>query len=181
MFAAAAGIGFGYWLVRWALYHPSKYPIGDWDNQHLVDAVDAWIETADGVKLHGWWVERGDSPWATLFLHGNGDNLPRYTPHIREIAAAGSSVLAIDYRGYGKSSGRPSEQGLYRDAEAGFMYLLAMGYRAEQIIVHGQSLGTAVAIDLASHRHCADPGRTFQRFAFLSYFSTAIATSLIQS
>ncbi len=133
MFAAAAGIGFGYWLFRWALYHPSKYPIGDWDNQHLVDAVDAWIETADGVKLHGWWVERGDSPWATLFLHGNGDNL------------------------------------------------LAMAYRAEQIIVHGQSLGTAVAIDLASHRHCADPGRTFQRFAFLSYFSTAIATSLIQS
>jgi fermentation-respiration switch protein FrsA (DUF1100 family) len=58
----------------------------------------------------------------------------------------------LDYRGYGKSSGRPSEQGLYRDSEAGFIYLLGKGYRAEQIILHGESLGTAVAIDLASRR-----------------------------
>jgi fermentation-respiration switch protein FrsA (DUF1100 family) len=61
----------------------------------------------------------------------------------------------LDYRGYGKSSGRPSEQGLYRDSEAGFIYLLGKGYRAERIILHGESLGTAVAIDLASRRPCA--------------------------
>ena len=61
----------------------------------------------------------------------------------------------LDYRGYGKSRGRPSEQGLYRDSEAGFVYLLGKGYRAEQIILHGESLGTAVAIDLASRRPCA--------------------------
>ena len=61
----------------------------------------------------------------------------------------------LDYRGYGKSSGRPSEQGLYRDSEAGFIYLLGKGYRAEQIILHGESLGTAVAIDLAFRRPCA--------------------------
>jgi hypothetical protein len=58
---------------------------------------------------------------------------------------AGSWVPILDYRGYGKSSGRPGEQGLFRDSEAGFMYLLGKGYRAEQITVHGQSLGTAVA------------------------------------
>ena len=153
--ASAVAIGFAYLLARWALYHPSKYPIGDWNTQRLVGAVDVWLEASDGVKIHAWWVQREGSPLAALFLHGNGDNITYYTPHVEEIVAAGSSVLILDYRGYGKSSGRPSEQGLYRDSEAGFIYLLAKGYRAGQIIVHGQSLGTAVAIDLASRHPCA--------------------------
>ena len=113
------------------------------------------METSDGVKIHGWWVQRDGSPLVTLFLHGNAGNITNRTPRIQEIVAAGSSVLMLDYRGYGKSSGRPSEQGLYRDSEAGFIYLLGKGYRAEQIILHGESLGTAVAIDLASRRPCA--------------------------
>ena len=152
---SAVAIGFLYLLARWALYHPSKYPEGYWDIQQSVGASDAWMETSDGVKIHGWWLKRDGSPLATLFLHGNGDNITYYTPHVQEIVAAGSSVLILDYRGYGKSSGRPSEQGLYRDSEAGFIYLLGKGYRAEQIIIHGQSLGSAVAIDLASRRPCA--------------------------
>ncbi len=61
----------------------------------------------------------------------------------------------LDYRGYGKSSGRPTEKGLYTDSEAAFTHLLGMGYRAEQIILHGESLGTAVAVDLAARRPCA--------------------------
>lgn len=153
--AAASAIGFVYLLAKWALYHPSKYPEGYWDAQQSLGASDAWLETSDGLKIHGWWVQREGSPLATLFLHGNGDNITYYTPHVQEMVAAGSSVLILDYRGYGKSSGRPSEQGLYRDSEAGFIYLLSKGYRAEQIVVHGQSLGTAVAIDLASRRPCA--------------------------
>jgi len=90
-----------------------------------------------------------DSSLATLFLHGNAGNITDRARHIQEIAAAGSSILMLDYRGYGKSSGRPSEQGLYRDSEAGLNYLLGKGYRTEQIIVHGESLGTAVASDVA--------------------------------
>ena len=153
--AAAVAIGFLYLLATWALYHPSKYPEGYWDIQQSVGASDAWMETSDGVKIHGWWLKRDGSPLATLFLHGNGDNITYYTPHVQEIVAAGSSVLILDYRGYGKSNGSPSEQGLYWDSEAGFTYLLGKGYRAEQIIVHGQSLGSAVATDLASRRPCA--------------------------
>lgn len=153
--AATCVIGFLYLLARWALYHPSKYPEGYWDTQQSVGASDAWMETSDGVKIHGWWVHREGSPLATLFLHGNAGNITDRAPRIQEIVAAGSSVLMLDYRGYGKSSGRPSEQGLYRDSEAGFIDLLGRGYRAEQIILHGESLGTAVAIDLASRRPCA--------------------------
>jgi fermentation-respiration switch protein FrsA (DUF1100 family) len=144
-----------YYLANRALYYPSKYPEGDWNAQKLVGASDAWIETSDGVKIHGWWVQRDGSQLVTLFLHGNAGNITDRRPHIQEIIAAGASVLILDYRGYGKSSGRPSEQGLYRDSEAGFIYLLDKGYRAERIILHGESLGTAVAIDLASRRPCA--------------------------
>jgi hypothetical protein len=143
-----------YWANR-LVYFPSTYPQGDWDTQQLVGAADAWMEASDGVKIHGWWVERPGSPFATLYLHGNAGNVTHRAARLQEIAAAGSSVLIIDYRGYGKSSGRPSEAGLYRDSEAGFIYLLGKGYRAERIILHGESLGTAVAIDLASRRPCA--------------------------
>jgi uncharacterized protein len=152
--ASAVAIGFLYLLARWALYHPSKYPEGYWDTQQLVGASDAWLETSDGVKIHGWWVRREDSGLTTLFLHGNGDNLSYYTPYIQEIIASGSSVLIIDYRGYGRSSGSPSEQGLYDDSDAGYNFLLDKGYVAEQIIIYGQSLGSALAIDLASRRPC---------------------------
>ena len=153
VFSSFAGLL--YYFGNRAVYSPSKYPDGDWDAQRSLGAEDAWMEASDGVRIHGWWVERPGAPFATLFLHGNAGNVTHRAPKIREIVAAGSSVLMLDYRGYGKSSGSPSEQGLYRDSEAGFIYLLGKGYRAEHIILQGESLGTAVAIDLASRRPCA--------------------------
>ena len=147
--------GLLYYFANRAVYYPIKYPQGEWELQRAAGATDAWIETSDGVKIHGWWVQRDGSTWATLFLHGNAGNISYRTRHIQEIVAAGSSILMLDYRGYGKSNGRPSEQGLYRDSEAGFIYLLGKGYRAEQIVIQGESLGSAVAIDLASRRPCA--------------------------
>ena len=113
--------------------------------QHQVHATDVWIDTQDGVRLHAWFVAREGARWVTLYLHGNAGNITHRLPHIQEIVAAGSSILILDYRGYGKSSGRPTEKGLYIDSEAAFAHLLGMGYRANQIIVHGESLGTAVA------------------------------------
>jgi fermentation-respiration switch protein FrsA (DUF1100 family) len=90
----------------------------------------------------------------TLFLHGNAGNVTDRFTHMREIAAAGSSVLVIDYRGYGRSEGRPTERGLYRDADAAYDELIKRGHAPRTIVVHGESLGTAVAVDLASRRPC---------------------------
>ena len=73
---------------------------------------------------------------------------------MQEITAAGSSVLILDYRGYGKSDGGPSEGGLYRDADAGYRYLIDAGRGAGNIVLHGESLGTAVAVDLAARHEC---------------------------
>ena len=151
----AGAYGALYFFANRAASHPAKYPEGFWDLQSQVGAQDVWLETPDGVRLNAWWVRREDTRLVTLFLHGNAGNVTHRTPHIREIVAAGSSVLVLDYRGYGKSEGWPSEKGLYIDSETAITYLLGLGYRPKQIILHGESLGTAVAVDLAARRPCA--------------------------
>jgi len=152
---AASSYGALWWFANRSVYYPLKYPQGFWDLQAQVSAKDVWLQTADGVRLHGWWVQREDSRLVTLYLHGNAGNVTHRYSQIREITDAGSSILMLDYRGYGKSDGRPTEKGLYTDAETAYQYLIRTGYRAEQIILHGESLGTAVAIDLASRNPCA--------------------------
>ena len=144
-----------YFFANRAAYYPAKYPQGFWDLQSQIGASDIWLDTPDGVRLHAWWVPREGSRLVTLFLHGNAGNLTHRVAHIREIVAAGSSVLILDYRGYGRSGGRPTEKGLYIDSERAFTYLIGQGYRTKQIMLHGESLGTAVAVDLASRRPCA--------------------------
>jgi pimeloyl-ACP methyl ester carboxylesterase len=72
------------------------------------------------VRLHGWWIPCLGSRIATLFLHGNAGNITHRIEHARQIAAAGSSLLLVDYRGYGKSEGRPSEKGLYRMRQSNY-------------------------------------------------------------
>ena len=151
----AGAYGALYFFANRAVYHPAKYPEGFWDLQSQVGAQDVWLETPDGVRLNAWWVHREDTRLVTLFLHGNAGNVTHRTRHIREIVAAGSSVLVLDYRGYGKSGGWPSEKGLYIDSETAITYLLGLGYRPKQIILQGESLGTAVAVDLAARRPCA--------------------------
>jgi hypothetical protein len=143
------------YVVSRVIYQPTRYPGGWWHTQSDSGAEDVWLRTSDGVRLHAWFVEAPGSRLVTLYLHGNGANLSHRPGHLREIAAAGSSVLILDYRGYGKSAGRPTERGLYRDAGAGYDHLIAMGYQSTQIVIHGESLGSAVAADLACRRPCA--------------------------
>lgn len=137
------------------IYYPMRYPAGEWGVQRELGAKDVWLTARDGVRVHGWWLAVGESRVTTLFLHGNAGNVTHRARHAAEIAGAGSSLLVIDYRGYGKSEGSPSEQGLYADADAAYEWLGARGHAPEGIIVHGESLGTAVAVDLAVRRACA--------------------------
>ncbi len=139
-----------------AIFHPSPYPEGLWDRQAAFGAEDVWLQTSDGLRIHGWLVQpKGESHFVTLYLHGNAGNITDRPDHIESIRRAGSKLLIIDYRGFGKSEGRPSEEGVYRDAAAAYDYLLSQGYQAGQIILHGESLGTAVATDLAARRSAA--------------------------
>jgi fermentation-respiration switch protein FrsA (DUF1100 family) len=151
----AIAVGILFVLASRAPYYPIKYPSGFWELQSKLGAEDVWLLTSDGVRLHAWLVTAPQASFVTLYLHGNAGNLTHRVLPIREITAAGSSVLMLDYRGYGKSEGSPSERGLYADADAAYLYLLNHGYRARQIVLQGESLGTAVAVDLASRKECA--------------------------
>ena len=138
-----------------APYYPMKYPSGFWELQSKLGAKDVWLLTSDGVRLHAWWVMAPQASLVTLYLHGNAGNISHRFMPIRDITAAGSSVLMLDYRGYGRSEGSPSEHGLYADADAAYRYLLDHGYRARHIVLQGESLGTAAAVDLAARKECA--------------------------
>jgi fermentation-respiration switch protein FrsA (DUF1100 family) len=142
-------------LADRAIYYPMKYPAGDWSVQRVLAAEDRWITASDNIRLHAWWVPSSASSLATVFLHGNAGNITHRAGHALAITSAGSSVLLLDYRGYGKSDGTPSEAGLYADADAAYESLTHSGYPPERIVLHGESLGCAVAVDVAVRKQCA--------------------------
>jgi fermentation-respiration switch protein FrsA (DUF1100 family) len=152
---AAWGYGVLYYTANRAVYYPMKYPRGAWTLQGALQAEDVWLTSAGNIRLHAWWIPAANAGVATLFLHGNAGNITHRYEHARLIRQAGSALLLLDYRGYGRSQGRPTENGLYQDAEAGYQYLLDRGYPPQRIVVHGESLGTAVAVELASRHSCA--------------------------
>jgi fermentation-respiration switch protein FrsA (DUF1100 family) len=132
-----------------------RYPEGNWEAQGRAGAQDIWLTSVDGVALHAWLFPNPHAPFTTLFLHGNAGNVTHRIDHARAIAQAGSSSLILDYRGYGKSQGRPGERGLSLDADAAYDKLVKLGSRPDRIVIHGESLGTAVAVEIAARRPCA--------------------------
>ena len=108
------------------------------------------IETSDGETLHGWFVPASEERAVLLFFHGNAGNISHRLDSLRMFNSLGLSVLMFDYRGYGLSSGRPTEQGTYEDAQAAWRHLVDIrGVSADRIILFGRSLGGAVATWLA--------------------------------
>jgi len=114
---------------------------------------EVFLDTADGVRIHGFWLPAPGATRALLFLHGNAGNASHRLPNAAQLLALGTHVLLLDYRGYGLSGGRASEAGVYADARAGLGHLVeARGLPEERIVVFGRSLGGAVAVDLAQDR-----------------------------
>jgi fermentation-respiration switch protein FrsA (DUF1100 family) len=136
-------------LVWWIEPRMAFYPIPGVQETPAVAGVafaDVRIPTADGETLHAWWLEDPSARAQMVFFHGNGGNLSLWLDAIAGIRRRGYSVLAIDYRGYGASSGRPSEQGLYRDAEASIR-VFAERFRKDgvPVVYWGRSIGSPVA------------------------------------
>jgi len=136
------------------IYFPG-YPgrlSGDWHPQGLA-VEDVWLSAADDVKLHAWWIKGEGAEFTLVAFHGNASNLANRADIYGFLRDLPANVLAVEYRGYGRSQGAPSEDGLYRDAEAAYHYLVReRGIAPHRIIAFGASLGTAVAADLAA-RH----------------------------
>ena len=117
-----------------------------------LQAKELSITAADGVTLHGWWIE-GPGDRVLIWYHGNAGNIGHRLHNARWfVDRLGVDVVLVDYRGYGRSAGTPDEEGLYLDGLAIYDAVAARALRAEDIVLFGRSLGGAVAIETALRR-----------------------------
>lgn len=135
------------WFERANVWIPSRNVIA---TPEVVDLEyeDVFFDTEDGVKLHAWYVSGVKPAAALLFCHGNGGNLSYRTESLRQFHSIDLNVFIFDYRGYGKSEGRVTEEGTYKDAMAAYNWLKQREPDLP-IVIFGRSLGSAVAVDLA--------------------------------
>jgi hypothetical protein len=132
------------------IYFPSVYPEGYWNPPGL-EFEDAWFEASDGTKLHGWYVPQASPRAVMLIAHGNGGNLSHRWELLQTLHELGVSALIFDYRGYGRSSGSPTEAGILADARAARRWLAERaGVAQSDVVLFGESLGGGVMVDLAA-------------------------------
>lgn len=149
------GLGVVVWLVRWLEPRLAFFPIAG----ETVTPRDAGIEyqpitltTADGARLHAWHLPRADARADVVYFHGNGGNLSIWSDVFVGLWREGFDVFAVDYRGYGLSTGFPSELGLYRDVEAVLRFVESRPRNPRPLIYWGRSLGTVMAAYAAAQR-----------------------------
>jgi hypothetical protein len=124
--------------------HPSSYR----DDKQIVK-----LSSRDGAHISALYLKNDTARYTILFSHGNAEDLGDMRPFYDELRAAGFSVLAYDYQGYGTSEGKPTEQHTYEDADAAYDYLTReLKVPSSRVVSMGRSLGAAVAIDLASRK-----------------------------
>jgi hypothetical protein len=148
------------------LYHPVR-EINSTPADLGLEYEEAVFSSADGIRLHGWYVPGSQPRFTVLFCHGNGGNVMHRLDSIDLFHDLGLSCLVFDYRGYGQSAGRPTEAGTYLDARAAFDWLTqSKGVLPERVIVLGRSLGGSIAAHLATE---VRPAGLVVESAFTSY------------
>ncbi len=131
------------------LYYPERIPLGMPPPFWARDSEEVWMRTSDHINIHGlWWAQPMNRP-VILFFHGNAQEVYSWSLVRKDLEKARCRMLLIDYRGYGKSEGIPTEKGLYEDGCTAFQWLVSKGMPPEDIIVFGKSLGGAVACEVA--------------------------------
>jgi uncharacterized protein len=140
-----------------ATYHPEPYVPGPgWSVP--ANGEEVWVKVPSGQRVHAWFLRATNQPAVATVLHchGNGGNLSSVVWLGQELAKRGFDTMIFDYRGYGRSEGRLTDEwGLYADAQAIYEHLVReRGVKAEKLALYGQSLGTTAAIDLASRLPC---------------------------
>lgn len=141
-------------LQRSLLYHPGSPPVLDPGVLNL-EWESAALETEDGEKLEAWLIEAPKARGCVLVSHGNAGSVEHRLGLAGSLVKMGFSVMLYDYRGFGNSTGDPSETGLYLDGTAAMEWLLANDWQAERIVLWGESLGGGVATELATRFDCA--------------------------
>lgn len=136
--------------AEWFVYLPDSSDPGSPPPLHGVEGVDVDLKTADGVRIHGWWWNAGPEAPAVLFFHGNAGNIASRVGTAEGLVERGVSVFLLEYRGYGRSQGRPSEDGIVEDGRAGLDWVSREVGGAGRVVVHGRSLGGFAAARVGS-------------------------------
>jgi hypothetical protein len=127
------------------VYFPQKSGVGPSPGE------DVFLTTSDGVRVHAWFVATPEAKATLLWFHGNAGNLEHRRDMLEGLRRLPAQVLALDYRGFGKSDGKPDEHGIYRDGRAAYDWLVqTRRVPPERIVLLGESLGGAVASELAT-------------------------------
>lgn len=162
--------------LMWAFQERLLY-LPNAGREHIATPSDrglAWeavtLTTEDNVALDAWWVPAPNPRASLLFFHGNAGNISHRLESIAQFQRLGLSVLIVDYRGYGRSEGSPSEAGTELDARAAWQWLRDEGSENDEIVVFGRSLGAAVAAELAAslEEHHAAPAAVILESPFRS-------------
>lgn len=143
-------------LENWFIFRPAT--VKEFWEEPAAGVQEVLLTSADGTTLHAWWHPVPDARWVVLYCHGNAGNVSQWSPAARAWNEhVGASVLLFDYPGYGKSDGKPSEASCYAAGEAAYRWLIEeQKVPPERILLHGVSLGGAVALNLATrHPHAA--------------------------
>jgi uncharacterized protein len=128
------------------IYYPSREMVAE----PLGQFEDVFFEALDGTRLHGWWFPKNDAANALIVSHGNAGNISRRISMAEFLRNdLGVNVFYYDYRGYGRSEGEPSEAGTYSDAHGAYRHVRGRGFAPDSILLLGQSLGTAITVELA--------------------------------
>lgn len=133
------------------LFRPNRTPM-DVAAADVAGLRSVSITTADGLELTCWYRPPGPGRATVLYVHGNGGSLMNRIGRVRRLAAQGYGLLFVEYRGYGGNPGIPSEQGFGLDALAGLDFLNKAGVADNHVVFYGESIGTSVAVTLATHR-----------------------------
>ena len=145
-------------LYYMLLFHPVAYPQGHYENNVVngIKAKDLFVKTADNKLLHAWYFHKPQSKCLLLMHHGNGGNLSILQWYVDIALQSNASIIVYDYEGYGRSSGKPCIDAACRDSEIMFDYATKqLGWRDQQIVNLGLSLGTGVASELSQKRNSA--------------------------
>jgi hypothetical protein len=120
------------------------------------DVSEVYIDTADNLRLQSFFISNSSSSGLVIYFHGNAGNICERIPELINLSKTGVSVLGIGYRGYGKSTGKPSERGIYLDGQAALKYAKEkLNYRKDKIFLCGRSLGSVVALEMARNNNYA--------------------------
>ncbi|MEK9629355.1 MAG: alpha/beta hydrolase, partial [Nitrospinota bacterium] len=136
------------------IFHPAKYPEGYWNPASMGLMVqDIFFQSADGTKLHGWFVPSPQARATLLWFHGNAGNLSHRLDNIQRLRPLNINIFIFDYRGYGKSEGEPDEMGIYADSLAAYDRVLEIdGVTVDSLFLFGRSLGGICAVQTAINK-----------------------------